>query len=172
VFLETQKTLFWMVFLGNEVQMNDELEVHALYQELLERWNERNAQGYADLFLEDGGIVGFDGSTVDTRAEIFAHLAEIFTHHATAEYVAKIRSVRFLNPDVAVLSAVAGLVPPGGSDINPAVNAVQTLVAQRKDQWRIALFQNTPAAFHGRPELGQALTKELQAVLEAKRSAQ
>jgi uncharacterized protein (TIGR02246 family) len=148
--------------------MNDELEVHRFYQELLNRWNDRDARGYADLFLEDGGIVGFDGSSVDTRAEIFAHLTEIFTHHATAAYVGKIRHVRFLNADVVVLSAVAGLVPPGGSDINPAVNAIQTLVAQRRDQrWCIALFQNTPAAFHGRPELGRELTEELRAVFRA-----
>ncbi len=153
--------------------MNDELEIHRLYQGLLERWNDKDARAYANLFLEDGGIVGFDGSTVDTRAEIFAHLTGIFAHHATAVYMAKIRNVRFLNADVAVLSAVAGLVPPGQSEINPAVNAIQTLVAQRQDQrWCIALFQNTPAAFHGRPELGQELTKELQEVLEAKRSVE
>jgi uncharacterized protein (TIGR02246 family) len=152
--------------------MNDELEIRGLYEELLGQWNDGDAPGYADLFLENGGIVGFDGSTVDTRAEIFAHLTGIFAHHATAAYVAKIKNVRFLNADVAVLSAVAGLVPPGQSEINPAVNAIQTLVAQRKDQrWRIALFQNTPAAFHGRPKVAQALTKELQVVLEAKKSA-
>ena len=49
--------------------------------------------------------------------------------------------MRFLTPDVAVLRAVAGMVPPGQSDLNPAVNAVQTLVAARQDgQWRIAVF--------------------------------
>lgn len=54
------------------------------------------------------------------------------------------------------------MVPPGGSDINPAVNAIQSLVAvRREDLWRIALFQTTPAAFHGRPELSEQLTSEL-----------
>jgi uncharacterized protein (TIGR02246 family) len=71
------------------------------------------------------------------------------------------------SPDVAVLRAVAGMVPPGQSDIEPAVNAVQTLVAAKHDgQWRIALFQNTPAQFHGKPELVQQLTEELRQLLE------
>jgi hypothetical protein len=29
------------------------------------------------------------------------------------------------------------------------------------DAWKIALFQNTPAAFHGRPEESAKLTEEL-----------
>jgi hypothetical protein len=54
------------------------------------------------------------------------------------------------------------MVPPGQHDISPAVNAVQTLVATRDHgAWRIALFRNTPAAFHGRPELSEQLTEEL-----------
>jgi uncharacterized protein (TIGR02246 family) len=74
--------------------------------------------------------------------------------------------VRFLTPEVAVLRAVSGLVPPGQPDLNPAANAVQALIAVRQeDQWRIALYQNTPAQFHGRPELAQQLTDELRKLL-------
>jgi hypothetical protein len=62
--------------------------------------------------------------------------------------------------------AVVGMVPPAQSDLNPAVNAIQTLVAAKRDgKWRIALFQNTPAQFHGRPELVQQLTEELRQIL-------
>jgi hypothetical protein len=32
-------------------------------------------------------------------------------------------------------------------------------------KWRIALFQNTPAQFHGRPELVQQLTEQLRQLL-------
>src|SRR5947208_2274032 len=83
-----------------------------------------------------------------------------------ATYVAKVRGVSFPAPTVAILHAVAGMVPPGGSDINAAVNAVQTLVASKRDgAWRGELFQNTPAAFHGRPEASEALTNELRELL-------
>jgi hypothetical protein len=32
---------------------------------------------------------------------------------------------------------------------------------------RIVLFQNTPAQFHGRPELVEEMTRELQAVADS-----
>ena len=68
--------------------------------------------------------------------------------------------------DVAILRAVVGMIPPGQADINPAVNALQTVVATKSaGQWRIVLFQNTPAQFHGRPELTHQLNEELRAVL-------
>lgn len=145
----------------------DEMEVRALYRQLLDGWNKRSADGFADLYTNDGSTIGFDGSMLDGPAEIESVLNQIFANHLTAAYVAKVRSVRFLVPDVAVLRAVAGMVPPGQSDLNPAVNTIQTLVAAKHDgQWRIALFQNTPAQFHGRPELVQELTEELRQLLK------
>jgi uncharacterized protein (TIGR02246 family) len=87
----------------------------------------------------------------------------VFAHHATAAYVGKVREVRALGPDVALLRAVAGMVPPGQLRLNPAVNAVQTLIARRDGSaWRVELFQSTPAAFHGRPDAVAALTEELE----------
>jgi hypothetical protein len=44
---------------------------------------------------------------------------------------------------------------------------VQSAVLVKEgDALRIALFQNTPAAFHGRPEQAERLTAELQQVLQ------
>jgi uncharacterized protein (TIGR02246 family) len=141
-------------------------EIRALHRALLDCWNRRDAPGYASLLTEDANLVGFDGSQMNGRAEVESVLGKIFANHPTAAYVSKVRSVRFLGSEVAVLCAVAGMVPPGQADLNPAVNAVQTLVAAKVDgRWRIAVFQNTPAAFHGRPELSAELTEELRKVL-------
>lgn len=154
-------------FQPHDSRSTDEREVRALYRQLLDGWNKRSADAFAAAFAEDGYTVGFDGSLMNGRAEIESGIRQIFTDHQTAAYVWKIRDVRLLSPEVAVLRAVAGMVPPGQSDLNPAVNTIQTLVAAKYDgQWRIALFQNTPAQFHGRPELVQQLTKELQQLLE------
>jgi len=74
--------------------------------------------------------------------------------------------VRLLTPEVALLRAVVGMVPHGQREINPATNAIQSLVAVEQDgYWRIALFQNTPAQFHGRPEAVAQLTEELSKLL-------
>ena len=78
----------------------------------------------------------------------------------------KVEEVRFLNDQVALLRAIAGMVPPGKKEINPATNAIQSLTAVlENEEWKIALFQNTPAQFHGRPQLVQGMTKKLSALL-------
>jgi hypothetical protein len=68
-----------------------------------------------------------------------------------------------------MLRAVAGMVPPGASEIKPEVNTIQVLVAVEDDDgaWKIAHFQSTPASFDGRPEAVAALTAELEAVRAA-----
>ena len=150
------------------IQKAEETEVRALYRQLLDCWNKRSAAEFAALFEEDGNQIGFDGSQVNGRAEIDSHLSAIFADHMTAAYVGKVRDVRFLTAEVAILRAVVGMVPHGQTDINPATNAIQSLVAVKRDgQWRIALFQNTPAQFHGRPELVEQLTEELRELLSA-----
>lgn len=144
----------------------EEKHVSLLYRSILENWNRRNARDMADLFAQDGNLVGFDGSQLNGISEIESHLRSIFTDHPPASYVGIIREVRFLTPEVAVLRAVAGMVQPGKSDINPALNAIQTLIAEKKKgSWSIAVYQNTPAAFHGQPELREQLTEELRHVL-------
>jgi uncharacterized protein (TIGR02246 family) len=144
----------------------DEPAIRNLYHQLLAGWNRRKAGELAALFAEDGQQVGFDGSQYNGRAAIEAAIGQIFADHQTATYVGKIREVRWLSPDVALLRAVVGMVPPGQADLTPAVNAIQTLVAVKQDgHWRIALFQNTPAQFHGRPDLAAALTEELRQLL-------
>jgi uncharacterized protein (TIGR02246 family) len=141
-------------------------DIRALYDALIDGWNRRNADEYAELFEDDGIIVGFDGTQVTGREEIRAHLRSIFADHQTAAYVVKIRDVRFVAPGVGMLMAVAGMIPPGTSDINPATNAVQTLIGREVEGvWRIALFQNTPAQYHGRAGAVETLTEELRAEL-------
>ncbi|QDT55617.1 hypothetical protein Pan44_36630 [Caulifigura coniformis] len=145
----------------------DEAVCRVLYHRLLDRWNERDGRGMADLFADDGSVVGFDGSQLDGRAAIEAEMLRIFQHHTPAAFVGIVREVRQLTDDVELLRAVAGMVPPGANDINPAVNAIQSLIAVRRDgEWKLALFQNTPAQFHGRPELVESLTADLRSELK------
>jgi uncharacterized protein (TIGR02246 family) len=151
---------------SQSAQSRDVADVGALYQQLLDGWNQRDAAAYAALFAEDASVIDFDGSQMNGRADIVAQIGQIFADHPTSRYVGKIREVRLLTPDAAILRAVVGMVPPGQSDLNPAVNAIQSLVAARHaGQWLIALFQNTPAQFHGRPDLAQQLTDELRVLL-------
>jgi uncharacterized protein (TIGR02246 family) len=144
-------------------------EVRALYVRVLDGWNRRSGGDFAAPFAEDGEVVGFDGSENKGRAEIASELNRIFADHETGTYVGKVRSVRALGSDAAVLRAVAGVVPAGQSDLDPKLNAVQTLVAEeREGEWRVVLYQNTPAQFHGRPLLVESLTDELRRQLRTR----
>ena len=146
--------------------MNEQLE--DLYHQLLKAWNERDATSYARLFSKEGAIVGFDGSTANSQQEIEGHLKPIFKDHPTATYVGKVRAIREIGSDTALVRAVAGMIPPGKSALMPERNCIQTLVASRQPSsgWRIEMFQNTPARLDGRPEEVDKLTRELEAELE------
>ncbi|MEK5079016.1 SgcJ/EcaC family oxidoreductase [Solibacillus sp. FSL W7-1436] len=141
-------------------------EVQQLYNTLIDAWNRRDAKGMSDQFADQGVQIGFDGSKLIGKKEILAHLTPIFEDHPTAPFITKVKEIRSLGKDTAILYAIAGMVPPGKSDIEPAVNAHQTLVAVKKNNdWQVELFQNTPAQFHGRPELVEEMTEELRQLL-------
>ena len=142
-------------------------EIAVLYRQLLDAWNNQLARGMADLFSDKGELIGFDGSHAIGPEEIFLHLDPIFRDHPTARFVSKVTDVRLIGgSEAAVLRAIAGMVPRGQTGINPAANTHHTLVVVKKHgEWKIDLFQNTPAQFHGRPELVERMTDELRALL-------
>jgi uncharacterized protein (TIGR02246 family) len=141
-----------------------------LYARLIEAWNGHDARAFGGLFAGDGVSIGFDGSQAAGDG-VREHLAAVFGDHLTAPYFAKVREVRTLGADAVLLRAIAGMVPPGGDEVNPDANALHSLVAVREGgAWRIALFQNTPAQFHGRPEAVESHTAEIEEVRAADRT--
>ena len=145
------------------IRSSKQKEIQSVYQQLINSWNEMNSEAFADLFATDGSIVGFDGSQANGQSKIRKHLSGIFKDHEPARFVTITREIRGLGPNAILLRAVAGMVPRGKKEINPKTNAIQSLiVVEIEDQLKIALFQNTPAAFHGRPEISEQLTIELQ----------
>jgi uncharacterized protein (TIGR02246 family) len=155
--------------MADSSQNPESRDVLAVYHALLDAWNRQDAAGMAAVLTSDALIVGFDGSEMVGPEEVETTIRGIFAHHQTASYVSIVRSLRFAGPDVALIHAVAGMTPPGTTEVNPAVNAIQTVVVSRHDgKWLIEQYQNTPAAFHGRPELAEALTRELQDAVNAR----
>lgn len=146
-----------------------EAAIRGLYTRLLDAWNRRSADDFAALFTADATVIGFDGSTM-IGADIRDQLASIFTDHPTASYVAKVREIRSLGSKAMLLHAIVGMIPPGGADLNLATNAHQTLVSEAHEgSWHIVLFQNTPAQYHGRPDLTEQHTAELRQLLPGNR---
>src|SRR5687767_9711487 len=112
-----------------------EADVHdavRVYEQLLNAWNNQDAEGYAALFAEDGNVVGFDGSSMNGREEVASELRRIFADHKPASYVAKLREVREVAPQLVLIRAVAGMVPPGQSEINPETNTIQNMLLSKQ----------------------------------------
>ena len=137
---------------------------------MLQAWNDRNANRFAGLFTSDAVVIGFDGSVMNGAADIVGQMRSIFASHSTATYVAAVKSVSAPRPGVVLLRAAAGMVPPGGGALIDRRNAWQSVVLVGEgDQARVSLFQNTPAAFHERPDLAERMTEELTQVMRSGR---
>ena len=145
----------------------DEARIRGLYAEFLDGWNRRSGAAAAAGFADDGDIVEADGTHLNGRLTIAAHLRKVFGTSQPPAYIGLIRSVRPMAPGVAVLVAHAGAIPAGGNDFDPALHAVHTLVAveEAAAHWRIGLFQSTPAVWTDHPGQRDALTAELRGVL-------
>ena len=142
-------------------------QIRALYAAFLDGWNRRSGAAVAAGFADDGDIIGFDGTHHHGRLAIAAHLRQVFGSHQTQTYVGIVRSIRPMATGVAILFAHAGMIPPGGNDVDPALHTAHTLVAvdDGGGRWRISLLQATPAAWHQHPEARDALTDELRGLL-------
>lgn len=142
--------------------MRNKNEIKALYQKMIDGWNNRSAHDMAGHFTESGESIGFDGSLMSGQDEMISQLSGIFDEHPTPPFVTKVKAVRFVGEDTAILRAIVGMVPPGQTELNPELNAYQTIVAAKQpNEWKIELLQNTPAQYHGRPDLVEEITKEL-----------
>jgi uncharacterized protein (TIGR02246 family) len=145
----------------------DDARIRGLYAEFLDGWNRRSGAAAAAGFADDGDIIEADGTHLNGRLTIAAHLRKVFGTSRPPAYIGLIRSVRPMGPGVAVLHADAGAIPQGSNDFDPALHAVHTVVAvdQGDGHWRISHFQATPAVWNDRPGAREALTEELRGVL-------
>ena len=98
-----------------------EAAARGLYERLLTAWNERDAEGFAALFGDDGTMIGFDGSQAAGSQDVFAHLNPVFQDHPTGRYLAKVTGTRAIGDGHMMLRAMVGMLPPGQSELNPAV---------------------------------------------------
>jgi len=143
---------------------DDKAVIRALYFQMIDGWNRGSGDDFAAPFGEDGDLVGFDGTHLKGREEIASFHQQLFdTFLKGSRLIGKIRNVRFLTPDVAIMHVVGGTIMAGQTDIEPERNSIHTLVVMKGSdgKWRLAAFQNTRAQFIGRPDLSQALTEEL-----------
>jgi uncharacterized protein (TIGR02246 family) len=142
---------------------HDEAIIRTLYQQTIDGWNQGSGDAFAAPYSEDSDFVGFDGTYLKGRQQIASfHQMLLDKFLKGSRLIGKIRSIRFIAENVAIMIAVGGTVMAGQSDIEPERNSIHTIVAVKRDNnWYFTAFQNSRAQYIGRPEESQALTEEL-----------
>ncbi len=134
----------------------EETAVRALYEQLMDGWNDGSGEAFAAPFAEDGDLIGFDGTHLKGRRKITPFHQRLFgTYLKETRLVGRVKSVRFLGPDVALVHARGGTLRGGKSTPSSKRDLIQTLVdVRRGGEWRVAAFQNTQVRPMGRDVVG------------------
>ena len=121
--------------LASTSRSSDEVAIRSLYQQLMDGWNRGSGEAFAASFAEVGDLVGFDGTYLKGRQEIISFHQQLFdTYVKGSRLVGKIRHVRFVTSDVAIIHTIGGTIMAGQTDIEPERNSVQTLVATKNSK--------------------------------------
>lgn len=113
-------------------------------------WNRGDAKAFAARFQEDGTFTDVFGAVSHTRAELEKRQVEFFTSLFKGSRLAlKVRKVRFLRPDVAVVeidTEVSGFrkLPPGVYvDAEKMLRTrLQQVMAKTGNEWMVAAFHD------------------------------
>jgi uncharacterized protein (TIGR02246 family) len=148
------------------LNQTDEAKIRALFDDLLADWGRGDGEAYGSRFTEDAAYVAFDGTYTRGREEISASHQELFDRFLKGtQLTGRVLSVKFLNPDVALVHATGRTIMRGKSRPSPERDSIQTLVAVREgDEWRFAAFHNSRVRPIGRGPAGfliWALTDKL-----------
>jgi uncharacterized protein (TIGR02246 family) len=130
---------------GANATDQDEREIRELFARLLDDWGRGDGKAYGSRFTDDADYVAFDGSHTKGRSAIAASHQQLFDKHLKGtRLTGRIESVRFLNPDTALVHASGGTVMRQKTRPSPERDSIQTLVAVRRDDaWRFAAFHNS-----------------------------
>lgn len=123
---------------------DDERQVRALYQRLLDSWGD--AEAYAACFTEEADYVISDGALEHGRAEIVAGHDIIFSSWARDTRLAgTIHSLRFLTSEVAYVLAYGHIESGESPGDAEKEGTVYSIVAQKLgEEWLFVAYQNTP----------------------------
>lgn len=123
----------------------NEVEIRRLYKQMIDGWNSGSGDTFAAPFTDDSDFIGFDGTLMNGRQQISSFHQMLFDSFVKgSRLVGKVRGIRFVSSDVAIMIAVGGSVMAGQSDIEPERYSIRTLVAIKRDRiLQFSAFQNT-----------------------------
>lgn len=114
----------------------------------LDAWNKHDAHAFAATFTEDCDFTNVIGVGAHGRADTEAFHAPVFaTIFKNSHQTGKIRSIRFLTPDLAAVDVdwqMTGATTPDGRPRPPRRGLLNWVMARQSDgSWLIEIFHNT-----------------------------
>jgi uncharacterized protein (TIGR02246 family) len=127
------------------MNIENDAPIRALYQRLMEGWNRGDAESFAEPFVNDADFIAFDGTHFKGKNAIIESHRPLFDKWMKGtRLVGECISIRFLNPEIALLHATGGTIMKGRAGPSPERDSIQTMVAvKRNGEWRLIAFQNT-----------------------------
>lgn len=118
--------------------------IELLFMQAAQAWNEGNGGRYASFFTEDCDYVTFDGLHIRGNAENETFHHKLFTGFLKgSKLVGTIRSIRFINPDVAIVHQTGGIQLRFQKRFSKARLSINTNVLVREQGlWKISAFHN------------------------------
>ncbi|WP_153796064.1 SgcJ/EcaC family oxidoreductase [Foetidibacter luteolus] len=134
---------YYAVTLEDMLMSDDEKHVRAVFDKLMNAWNNADATAFASCFTEDSDYITYSGQHIEGR-EATRKVHEKFFKSFLKDTVLSgdIQKVKFVSTDVAVVHSVAGV----SSRWRPAFlkNKINTTVLVRQQgEWKISDFQNS-----------------------------
>ncbi len=129
----------------------DEAAIRQIVQQLQDGWNAHDGKAFATPFAADADYVVVNGMKIKGKEDIEQGHTGIFTTiYKDSNLTNKIKGIRFLRPDVAIVH-VGGSLEIRTGDKSEKSQAMMTLVMTKEGgKWAIAAFQNTPIKTAGR----------------------
>jgi uncharacterized protein (TIGR02246 family) len=125
--------------------VKDETSVRALYEQLMDGWNQGSAESFAAPFAEDADFIAFDGTHFKGRLEIVSSHKPLFEKWLKGtRLTGEVRAIRFPTPEIAIMHAFGRTTMRNKPEPAPERDSIQTLVASKRDgEWRLIAFHNT-----------------------------
>lgn len=135
----------------NSKHERDEKAIRQIVQNLADAWAAGDAVKWADQFADDVDFTVWNGMYFNGReANIKGHQQIFDTFYKGTKINPKIRKIRFLRDDVAIVHIL-----PAGNERNdkqlenmPLVSPIMVF-SKEKGKWKIVAFQNTPIIKEG-----------------------
>jgi uncharacterized protein (TIGR02246 family) len=124
----------------------DQAAIAALTQKVIAAWAYGDADGFANVFTEDGTMI-LPGVFKKGREEIRAFLVESFAgNYKGTQVTGRPIEIRFFTADSGVLITQGGVLAAGETEVadSQSIRASWTVV-KRDGSWHLASYQNTPA---------------------------